>query len=237
MTSEHNASDEPEKSEKPEKPESREAPATPQYADRCYRSPAAIAGGVVLLVLLLWLTADAVFRGSGRTPVTALAAFVCSAPLLAAFTFRPAVYAGQERLRVRNPFRTVTIPWRSVDVLRAGYSCEVVAEGEKYQLWSIPVSLRARKSVNRHNARVQAGHAPRGALGLGRSVATEEDMKEKRASSDGAMDELRDLRETYAGGEDSGPAPEGSVTVRWAYEIIAPSVVGAIALVFLMATG
>ncbi|MEU1132429.1 PH domain-containing protein, partial [Streptomyces sp. NPDC005900] len=42
--------------------------AEPAYQDRAFRSPAGIAGGVLLLALGLWLGLDAVIRGEGRTP-------------------------------------------------------------------------------------------------------------------------------------------------------------------------
>lgn len=209
---------------------------TQTYADHCYRSPSAFAGGVFLLALALLLALDAVIGGSGRTPWAALAGMLLFVPLVVAFMLRPAVFAGQEKLRVRNPFRTVAVPWPAVESLQAGYTSEVVADGTKYQLWAIPVSLRARKTAFRHNARLRAGQTPTsGFLGLGRSLPTEADRAEKRAASDQAIDELREL--ALAHGEDGhAPAPTGPVTVRWAYEILGPALLGALALAVLFAT-
>lgn len=217
-------------------PESVPAPEPPEYPDRCYRSPSAIAGGVVLLALSGWLGADAVFNGPGRTPMVALAGLLLFVPSVVAYTLRPAVFAGTERMRVRNPLRTITVPWPSVESLQAGYTSEVIADDGKYQLWAIPVSLRARKGVNKHNARVQAGEAPhRSFLGFGKTLPSEADMTEQRAASDHAIDELRELALRH--GEDGeAPAPTGHVTVRWAYEILVPALLGAIALTALLAT-
>ncbi|NLU66732.1 PH domain-containing protein [Streptomyces sp. HNM0574] len=206
----------------------------PAYAERCYRSPAGMAGGVLLLALGVWLGVEAALTGSGRTPWIALAGLLFMAPLVVAYTLRPAVHAGDERLRVRNPFRTVTVPWGTVESVRSGYSSEVVADGTKYQLWAIPVSLRARKRAARHNERVASGRPPArggGLFGLGGApaVATPEDTEEKRAPSDRTIDELRELAEQHA---DSPPA-QGHVTVRWAYEILGPAALGAAALVVL----
>ena len=217
-------------------------PRQQKFADRCYRSPAAIAGGVVLLALGVWLVGDAVITGEGRTQLIALAALVCAVPLVVAFTFRPAVFAGDTRLLVRNPFRTVDAPWGTVESVRAGYSCEVVADGVKYQLWSIPVSLRARNKANRHNERVASGQGPAprpgGFFGLGGRAVPEmssgiEEMSEKRAPSDQAVDELRGLLEEHREKKEA----QGTVAVRWAYEIVGPAVVGALALIVLLATG
>ncbi|NEC77255.1 PH domain-containing protein, partial [Streptomyces rochei] len=126
--------------------------------DRVYRSPAGLAGGVLLLALALWLGIDAVVAGEGRTPWVALAALLFLVPLVAAYTVRPAVLSNDDRLRVRNPFRVITLPWGQVASFRSGYSNEVFTEaGDKYQLWSIPVSLRGRKKAARQEARRAAG--------------------------------------------------------------------------------
>lgn len=119
------------------------------YDDRVYRSSMSVVTGVLLLALTAWLCGDAVVRGAGNTPWIALAVALLVVPLIVAFTIRPAVFANDDRMRVRNPFRIIELPWAAVDAVRAGYSAEVLAEGSKYQLWSVPVSLRERKRANR----------------------------------------------------------------------------------------
>ncbi|MCZ4122127.1 PH domain-containing protein [Streptomyces sp. H39-S7] len=201
-------------------------PDPPKYDDRSYRSMAGIVTGVLLIALSLWLGGDAVLRGSGRTPWLTLAGLLAALPLLAAFTIRPAVYAGEERLRIRNPFRTITVPWAAVEHLRAGYSTEVHAGGRRFQLWAIPVSLRARKRVARQTARAATATVRQS------TALTAADLP-ARAWSDQAVDELRNLAETNA----AKPGAQGEVTVRWAYEIIAPIAAGAIVLAVLLAIG
>ncbi|MFC4492777.1 PH domain-containing protein [Streptomyces ovatisporus] len=212
-------------------------PGTPAYADRCYRSPAALAGGVMLLLLAGWLGTDALLHGVTRTRLIALAGLLLVVPLVVAFTLRPAVYANPQRMRVRNPFRTITVPWGTVESLQSGYSSEVVADGTKYQLWSIPVSLRARKRAARQTERAEraasrsSGPArPTGFLGLGGVPGGEDDATGKRAPSDQAIDELRAL--ALENGESS--TAQGEVTVRWAYEIAAPALAGGVALAVLL---
>ncbi|OEV11487.1 PH domain-containing protein [Streptomyces nanshensis] len=216
-------------------------PGAPAYADRCYRSPGALAGGVLLLLLGLWISGDALLNGDGRTRLATVFGLLLAVPLVVAFTLRPAVYAGPEKMRVRNPFRTITVPWGTVEALRAGYSSEVVADGAKYQLWSIPVSLRARKRAARQTERAERAAArgvtataparPTGLFGLG-GVPGADDVGERRAASDQAIDELRGL--VADNGERTGA--QGEVTVRWAYEIAAPALLGAIALAVLLTT-
>ncbi len=224
----------------------------PQYADRVYRSSAGIAGGVLLLILAGWLGGDAIVRGDGRTPWLSLAALLLAVPLVIAFTIRPAVFAGSERIRIRNPFRTVAMPWAAVDRLRASYSTELFAGDRKFQVWAIPVSLRARKRAARQTARAQGqrGRDPfltpgvrfRGGGGAGARPAPPPPPPGQRAEvsadepvrswSDQALDQLRELSEQHTLSEGE-PRPE--ISVRWCYEVIAPAVAGAIVLVVLLA--
>ncbi|MET9695884.1 PH domain-containing protein [Streptomyces sp. NPDC006529] len=190
----------------------------PVYDDRVYRSPMAMVTGVLLLALIAWLCGDALFQGSGSARWIAGAVLVCGVPLIVAFTLRPAVFANDNRMRVRNPFRTIELPWAAVDAVRAGYSAEALAEGTKYQLWSIPVSLRERKKANR-----RAGRA------AGADAAAKDPVQ---AGADKAVSELSELAERGT----SRAGAQGSVTVRWSYEIIAPAVIGAVALIVLLAT-
>ncbi|MGW2825431.1 PH domain-containing protein [Streptomyces sp. NPDC001443] len=220
-------------------------PPAPESRDRIYRSASGLAGGVLLLALGGWLGLDAIFTGHGSTPWLALAALILFVPLVVAFTLRPAVFANDDRLRVRNPFRAVVVPWGQVASLRSGYSNEVITDaGAKFQLWAVPVSLRARKRALRTQARVESG-GRRGGLfggsvagGLGGMDATggaahgpAADLGPARAESDKIMDDLRELlkaREKAAGSQ-------GEVTARWAYEIIVPLLAGAVLLAVLLA--
>ncbi|MFE7167467.1 PH domain-containing protein [Streptomyces sp. NPDC057616] len=223
-------------------------PPTPGQRDRAYRSPMGIAGGVLLLAIVAWLGIDAIVSGRDRTPWLALATMIFLVPLITAFTLRPAVFANEERMRIRNPFRIVSVPWGEVVSLRSGYSNEVVAKsGRKYQLWAVPVSLRARKKAAARDARANAQRAAEasgrggrrggmgGGFGLGGLARGAADVSDgpARAESDKVMDDLRELLETKGESE----AAQGEVSVRWAYEIAAPVVAGAVLLAILVATG
>ncbi len=214
-------------------------PSAPVSKDRVYRSPAGIAGGVLVLALALWLGIDALVAGEGNTRWKALAALVFLVPLVAAYTVRPAVFANEDRLRVRNPFRVIVLPWAEVESFRSAYSNEVFAEdGAKYQLWSIPVSLRGRKKAARQEDRRVAGDTGRrrgGLFGgpgqLGSAAAVTDGPV--RAQGDKTMDELRELWEARKDAAGS----KGDVTVRWAYEIVVPVLAGAVALAVLLGVG
>ncbi|KAB1988588.1 PH domain-containing protein [Streptomyces triticiradicis] len=210
----------------------------PEARDRIYRSPAGIAGGVLLLLIVGWLGLDALISGHGRTPWLALAGLILIVPVVIAFTLRPAVYANEDRLRIRNPLRVIVLPWGKVASLRSHYSNEVVdTSGTKYQLWSVPVSLRARKKAARQPVQGQAGRGGDGrpsSLGrgsaFGRGAAAD---APSRAETDRVMDELRELAEARAAADGA----QGEVTVRWAYEVMGPALAGAVVLAILLITG
>lgn len=186
-------------------------PQQPEYADRSYRSTAGIVGGLLLLGFAAWIGGDALLTGEGRVRWIAVAGLLLVVPLIVAFTFRPVVYANDDRMRVRNPFRTVDLPWASVADVRAGYSSEVITQdGTKYQLWSVPVSLRERKKAARRQDRGGA------------------DAQEVRtAGADQTVADLREMAERNA----SRPTAQGEPHIRWAYEIIAPALAGLVLLV------
>lgn len=172
-------------------------------------------------------------RGSGNTPWIGLAVALCAVPLIVAFTIRPAVFANEDRMRVRNPFRIIELPWAAVDAVRAGYSAEVLAEGSKYQLWSVPVSLRERKKASRQQLRRSAADRrdPGSTADPGARSRTSS-SEPMRANADRIAEELQELAEVNA----SRPGAQGSVRVRWSYEIIAPALAGALILIVLVAT-
>ncbi|SDM97546.1 PH domain-containing protein [Streptomyces sp. cf386] len=218
-------------------PEPQPSTPDPVSRDRIYRSPMGIVGGVLLLALVLWLGIDALIRGEGRTQWLALAALILLVPLVSAFTLRPAVYANEERLRIRNPLRVIVLPWGQVASLRSGYSNEVLTKsGTKFQLWAIPVSLRARKKAAREqaqaaaerNAAARGEKRRRGGGGLGGGGLGADGPV--RAETDKIMDELRELLVRRENEESA----QGEVTVRWAYEVAGPALAGAVLLLILL---
>ncbi len=176
-------------------------PSEPESKDRVYRSPAGMAGGVLLLALAGWLGGDALVAGEGRTPWLALAALISSCRWSSPSRCGPPCSPNDDRLRVRNPFRVIVLPWGQVAALRSGYSNEVVAEsGTKYQLWAVPVSLRARKKAARQQARAQRRRGGGGGAraGGGPAMPGGRHRAPMRAQGDQIMDELRELREAAA---------------------------------------
>jgi hypothetical protein len=133
-------------------------------------------------------------------------------------------------MRIRNPFRVITMPWGTVEAFRSGYSNEVFDKaGTKYQVWAVPVSLRARKRAARKEARADAPGTRRGRSPHPAPVPE----GPVRAQGDQIIDELRELLEARAG----DPRAQGEVSVRWAYEVMAPAAAGAVLLAILLSLG
>lgn len=204
-------------------------PPEPVYADRVFRSLGGIAGGVLLLALALWLGIDALVSGTGKAPWLSLAGLLFVVPLVIAFALRPAVYANDDRLRIRNPFRTITLPWSCVEDIRASYSSEVFADGAKYQMWAVPVSLRRRKKANARQMRAASGRSEVSRRSFS-PFSSATDTEDGLAPSDQTVSDLREL----AGRGADRLTAQGTPDIRWAYEIMAPVAAGAVLLVVLL---
>lgn len=198
------------------------------YADRTYRSLPAVVAGIALLLIAAVMLVDALVNSELRIAMTVLAGVVAAAPLIVAFTLRPTVRANSERLTVRNPFRTVVLPWAAVSGFHAGYSSEVRSvDGRKFQLWSIPVSLRARRRAAARQRKAAMDDR------TDRTPITAPGQDPNRSWSDSALDDLRALHER----NEKRPEAQGEPKVSWSWPIYLPLVAGIIALIVLSTTG
>lgn len=108
--------------------------------------------------------------------------------------------------------------------------------GRKFQLWSIPVSVRARKRAIKQTERARSGEEPFGVPGRRRTARPTQPAtggEEVRAWSDRAVAELNELSDQHEVAEGE-PRPEP--VIRWCYEVIAPAVAGAVLLIVLLTT-
>ncbi|MFI9269153.1 PH domain-containing protein [Kitasatospora sp. NPDC052896] len=209
----------------------------PKYADHVFRSNTGVVTGALLLALGAWLVIDAVIHGTGRTPWVALAAaLLCAGPVVA-FTVRPSVRAGRQRIVVRNPLRTITVPWASVEGVRARYSAELTAEGRTFQLWAVPVSLRARNKANRQAAKAAAvrKNAEPGKWAYQQPPATRHAVAGAPDPTRAWSDQVVGLLQRSAEQNALLPEAKGEIAVTWCWWVIAPTVAGAVALAALLA--
>lgn len=176
--------------------------------DAVHRSPFGLFAGALVLGLGAWLGVDALFRGDTADRLTTVAVLLVAAPLVVAFGLRPAVFIGTHRLRVRNPFRTIDLPWASVEGVRAAMSTVVHTENAGYSVWALPVSLRDRKKALRKGT----------------------DDEPQLSPTDRTVKELNTLAASQSALEES----RGEPVVTWAYGILAPVAVGVLALAVLL---
>jgi hypothetical protein len=120
-----------------------------------YRSVSALIGGLLIVVLCAVGVVDLLANGYQDWK------FIACATLLAVLGFvfgpYPAAFSDAHRLVVRNPFRRVVLPWPRVVAAHAGLSMTVNDENDKrYTIWAIPVSMRARRKVDRAQYRMIA---------------------------------------------------------------------------------
>jgi PH (Pleckstrin Homology) domain-containing protein len=182
-----------------------------------YRSRPALAVGVLLIAVGIWMIIDTLIRGEGKTKWLAIAVVVFFGFLVVALTLRSAVLIGEKGLVIRNPFRTISMPWAAIEHVRAEYSIEVRAEGKSFHIWAIPVSLRERKRALRQHSRSAAedpyGHGTHDVPQL--------------SHADQVVDDLRGMGEQFA------KTSTGPVEVRWSPEILAGLGLSAVAVLIL----
>ncbi|MEU0933360.1 PH domain-containing protein [Embleya sp. NPDC005971] len=182
-----------------------------------YRSRPALAVGVLLIAVGVWMVVDTLIRGEGRTKWLVLAIVIFFGFLVVALTLRSAVLVGPDRLVIRNPFRTIVVPWGAVERVRAEYSIEVRADEKSFHIWAIPVSLRERKRALRQQGRAAAedpyGHGAHDLPQLSRA--------------DQVVDDLRGMSEQFA------KKSAGPVQVHWSSEILGGMAVSGLASVLL----
>ena len=169
-----------------------------------YRSKSALITGGLLLAVALWMLIDTAVRGEGRTIAITVTVLLFAAVLVVALTFRGAVFAGPRELVVRNPFRTVTVPWGEIEEIRSEYSVEVRTRAAgSFHLWAVPVSLRERKRAARGAARSMA-ESPFGGVREAPGLAF----------ADRVTADLKGMTDQFA------KSSTGEVRVRWSWEVI-----------------
>jgi hypothetical protein len=203
-----------------------------------YRGASALIGGI-LVVLFCGLGAIDLIVESGTQDLTGASVLLLVAVLAALYGVYPAAFSWTDRLVVRNPFRTIELPWTAVTDLSARLSFIAHTESRRFTIWAIPVSLRERRRADRHRLRdlSQAQRAVRRGVSAellqpsrARSSA---DPIERMSFADQAISEMNARREAcstkarltakLAAADGAGEpqdvpvAPADSGSVRWSW--------------------
>jgi hypothetical protein len=211
-------------------------------ADRptAYRGASALIGGAIVVLFCLGGAIDLLVEaGTANILTVAVMAFV--AALALTYGVYPAAFSHEDRLVVRNPFRTIALPWSAVTDITATLSFIVYTEPKRFTVWAIPVSLRDRRRAERAQARdlMRAQRAKDGAAPDAARVTPKrfDDPLSRLTFADQALAEMADRREARQSRLKSAAAPEDAlaVSIRWSWPTLA-LVIAATTFVVLAAT-
>ncbi len=216
------------------------ADSRPAEKPTVYRGPAALIGGALVVLFCGFGSIDLLVE-SGTQDMVGAAVLMLVAVLAALYGVYPAAFAWSDRLVVRNPFRTVELPWGAVTELSARLSFIAHTETKRYTVWAIPVSLRERRKSERQRLK-EVSQAQRAAR-RGVSADLLQPSRNRRPSdpieqfsfADQAIAEMNARRETYEakarllakaaqsdeGAPANGTAPVDAGTIRWSWISIA----------------
>ena len=199
------------------------APAAPQEKPTVYRGGAALVGGLIVAVLCVLGIIDLLVEG-GTQDLVGVGVLALVTSLAFAYGIYPAAYATSDRLRIRNPFRTIEVPWSAVTDLTAKLSFVVHTEPARYTVWAIPVSLHERRKADRvrlkevTRADRDARRSARGGTRLSDiqiPTSRRADPIERLSYADQALQEMGERRESYAQKNKNAPASAPKMTWAW----------------------
>lgn len=172
-----------------------------------YRGVGAILGGGLAVLFCLYGAIDLMVE-AGAADLIGEAILILVVVLAFFFGVYPAAFSDQDGLLVRNPFRTIRLPWSSVTELSANLSFVAHTEGGRYTVFAIPVSLRDRRKADKQRLRTLAQaqrEARRGGVGGrgaepfgGFRAPRQDDHIERLAFADQAITEMNERRQAYA---------------------------------------
>lgn len=175
-----------------------------------YRGPLALAGGVIVLLFCVAGALDLIIE-VGSSDLPGAAAMLLVGSLAFSYGIYPAAFSRDEALVVRNPLRTIELPWGAVTRLSARLSFIVHTTHRRFTVWAVPVSVRDRRKADRamyreksrmrrDEQRAQRGGTAGGFGGFGfgnqRSAAANADI-ERLSYADQAMNEMTARREGW----------------------------------------
>ena len=167
-----------------------------------YRGPAALIGGAVVVVFCAFGAIDLLVE-SGTQDLVAAAILTLVAVLAALYGVYPAAFAWNDRLVVRNPFRTIELPWDAVTDLSARLSFMAHTESRRFTVWAIPVSLRERRRVERHRLKDLSQSQRLASRGVPADMLQSVnrrpyDAADRLSMADQAIEEMNARREAFA---------------------------------------
>ena len=179
---------------------------SPAEKPTVYRGVGAILGGSLAVLFCLYGAIDLLVE-AGVADLLGAAILLLVVVLAFFFGVYPAAFSDQDGLLVRNPFRTIRLPWSAVTELSANLSFVAHTEGAHYTVFAIPVSLRDRRKADKQRLKTLAQaqrEARRAGGGRGAELfggprsSYRDDHIERLAFADQAVTEMNERRQAYA---------------------------------------
>ena len=194
-----------------------------------YRGPGALIGGAIVVLFCVGGALDLIIE-EGTADLPGASVMLLVAALAFAYGVYPAAFSGSDTLVVRNPLRTITLPWAIVTKLTAQLSFIAFSTTQRYTVWAVPVSLRDRRKAERSRLRELArqsrgGQQSQQLFGGSRPSATGHDI-DRLSYADQAVTEMHARREAWCNANGVDPEVEPTSTeaptITWNVVTIAP---------------
>ena len=226
-------------------------PSGPQHVDLAdkptvYRGPGAVFGGAIVFLFCLGGGLDLLIE-EGTADLVGVSVLFLVAALGFAYGVYPAAFSGPDALVVRNPLRTIALPWSIVTKVSAQLSFIAFTTGQRYTVWAVPVSIRDRRKAERtrlrelsRQARGDRQRAGGFSFGAPRTSSTSREI-DRLSYADQALSEMGARREAWCDRNGIDPEAEPTSTeppvITWNVTTLAPIAVCALFVIIAAIVG
>jgi hypothetical protein len=212
-----------------------------------YRGPGAVIGGAIVFLFCFGGGLD-LLAEEGTVDLVGVSVLFLVAVLGFAYGVYPAAFSGPDALVVRNPLRTIRLPWGIVTKVSAQLSFIAFTTGQRYTVWAVPVSIRDRRKAERARlrdlSRQARGDRQRsgGGFSFGAPRASSSSREIDRLSyADQALSEMGARREAWCDRNGIDPEAEPTSTeipvISWNVTTLAPIAVCALFVIIAAIVG
>ncbi|WP_214111325.1 PH domain-containing protein [Acrocarpospora catenulata] len=184
-----------------------------------YRSRLAWVLGWVWLAFAAVNIADLVIRGTMPVALVVGAVLGVITYLVFMMSLRPATITEEGGVRIRNPFRTVFVPWNKVDEVQVSSAITIQAGDLEVRCWTPQPTARERAKASRRGTSTggRPSRYPRTEPVRSKAEQAALDAMAGRTHADWVAEQIRDLSAKR------GRTATGETTVTWSPYALAAS--------------